>query len=638
MIINLRKMMYNGKVYKIFLWGFLLMFIGGGIGISQMGKKPSAIQVYDHGISREVYFRALKDAEKQQEYYKSQGVTFAGKNVRKDVLKKLVKESLEKHLMEQLHLQADDFYLQKTLHDQLRYLPDYFFDAKGKLDEQMFKRYVSSDTETLLNEFEFMAKQEVLHGILDISQYTAQFELNAQYNREYGDKTVEVVSISPSNYTSDAKKEKVSDEKLAAFYKKMKNKDRFKTKEKRAGQSWTFDQGSYNISVSDKEIKKEYDKRKKSSYLLTPAEVQVRQIFLKSTTEDSSDVKERLQTLRTELVENPKTFADVAKKVSEDKDTASKGGLIPFFAKDSKDHDALLVKKAFETLNKDGQISQVLKVKDGYVLLQRVSRKNTEYKALKSVKDDLLKELSKDKFEKRFMQAAKRMISQVKYKPELLQSFVDKHHGDQKFMTLSARESSLQFSKLFQTDKFKYNVYFDEKGNGVILYCSQVDPSVAKPLADVRKDVEDIYYRAQGKDAMNADIAKIMEAAKNSSLEDISKDYSVKYERAKSIYKNGKREDDNALSMYGIQQKLGMLQYPGDVVEVEMAHGNAILKLVTLGERNQELFEEKKKDMKQTLFYAEKYKKRDSFVASLGRNAIINNEIEIKDEFKPKVD
>jgi hypothetical protein len=40
--------------------------------------------------------------------------------------------------------------------------------------------------------------------------------------------------------------------------------------------------------------------------------------------------------------------------------------------------------------------------------------------------------------------------------------------------------------------------------------------------------------------------------------------------------------------------------------------------------------------MQQTLHFAEKYKKRESFIASLGRNAILNKVIEIKEEFKPQ--
>lgn len=634
MIIFMRNIMHKRNFYKVFLWIFLLMFIGGGVGLINVGKKTSAIQVHKQDISRERYFHALEAARKQQEYYRSQGVHFEGKNIKKDVLEQLINRSLEQEIMNQLHLRADDFSLQKTLHDQLRYLPDTFFDSKGNLDELMFKKHVSADVEGLLNDIRYSAEKEVLEGIIDASQYTAQFELNAQYNKEYADKVIEVLNISPSGYSKQAKDEGATDKQLEAFYKTVKNKDRFKTEEKRAGQYWTFDQGAYNVSVSDKEIKKVYDSRKKNDYLTSPAEVQVRHIFLESTTEDGAVVKERLLALRDELVDAPDTFGSVAKKVSEDKETASKGGLLPFFAKDSREHDSLLVKTAFESLTKDGQISQVIKVKDGYALLQRVSRKNTEYTPLKSVRSDIEQELLTSKFEKRFMQAAKRMISQVKYKPESLEAFIDKHQGSQKFLTLSSRETSLPSMKLFQTDENKYNVFFDEKGNGVILYCTQLEKSVSKQLADVRKEVEDMYYQSEGEKLMNADIDKAIKDSSGMTFNDISEKYGFKYDRGESNYKNNRREETNALKIYGIQQKISSLQYPGDVARVDMAHGIALLKLESLTERNQELFEAQKRDMKQTLYHAEKYKKRESFIASLGRNAIINNKIIITDEFK----
>jgi len=634
MIIFLRNMMHKRNFYKVFLWIFLLMFIGGGIGLINVGKKTTAIQVYKQDISRERYFNALQAAQKQQEYYRSQGVRFEGKNIKRDVLEQLINRSLEEKIMQQLNLQADEFNIQKTLHDQLRYLPDSFFDAKGNLDEQMFKRHVSMDVEGLLDDIRYSAEKEVLNGIIDASQYTAQFELNAQYNKEYADKVIEILNVAPSNYTKQVEDKGVTDKQLEAFYKTVKNTDRFKTQEKRAGQYWIFDKGAYHVTVSDKEIKKVYDARKKDEYLVSPAEVQVRQIYFKATTEDSSVVKERLKALRAELVDAPDTFTSVAKKVSEDKETASKGGLLPFFTKDSRDYDVVLVKAAFETLTKDGQISQVIKVKDGYALLQRVSRKKTKYQPLKSVQSKIEKELLTAKFQKRFMQAAKRMISQVKYKPEGLEAFVKKHSGTQKFLTLATRAGSLTSVKLFQTNEDKYNAFFDEKGNGIILHCSQVEKSVSKPLADVRKEVEDLYFRAEGEKLMDADMRQAVQDSSTMSFKEIAEKYGFKYDRGESTYQNGRREETSALKIYGIQQKIPFLQYPGDVVSVEMAHGNALLRLESLAERNQELFDAQKRDMQQTLYYAEKYKKRESFIASLGRNAIINNKIVITDEFK----
>ena len=638
MIIFIRNIMYKKNIYKVFLWIFLLMFIGGGIGIGLLqrggGSNSIAIKVCSEETTRELYYKNVRSAEKRQQYYKSQGVTFADADPRRDALRKLVKDGLEKDLMSQLVLSPDEAHVQKSAYDYLQYLPDMFFDANGRLNEDLLKQHFDVNLDELHQEMRSTSKKEVLDGILDSAQYVSQFELNAQYNKEYADKVVEILSVSPTNYKKSVESKDVSEKALKSFYKRLKGNTRFKTK-KRAGQYWTFDSGSYDVNISDKEISREYDKRKKKEFLLAPAEVQVRQIFLEATDENRSEIKERLKGIHQELKENPESFANVAKKVSEDKATASKGGLMPFFKKDSKDHDALLVKKAFETLTKDGQISQVIKIKDGYVLLQRVSRKKTQYKELKSVKSQLEQELFTAKFEKRFMQAAKRMISQVKYKPEMFQTFVDKHHGIQKELTLSSRGSDGYSAILFRTEEGRYNVTIDSKGNGLILLCSKVEPSVLKPLAEVESQVKTLYYQKEAGKLMKKDIQKVLDASSDKSFEDLASLYNMKYEKAESNYVNGERKDDNALKIYQIQKELPLLQFPGDVAHVEMAHGDAVLRLESISDKNDELFEAKMAEMTETLAQAEKYKKRDAFIASLGRNAIINNKIEIEEEFKP---
>ena len=639
MIIFLRNMMHKGNVYKIFLWVFLLMFVGGGFGLSQMGKKPFALKVYGDVISQETLASTTQRLQQQHDYYKSQGVTFAGKNIKKEAVKALVQDSLEKHLVDQMHVHVDPVYLKKTIDEQLSSLPDALFNAKGQLDAELFKKYIGEDLDVLLDKIEHSIKRELLNEVIDLSRYTSQFELKAQYNKEYADKSIEILAITPVKHIAQAKEKAVSEEELAKFYKTMKNKDQFKTKEQRAAQYWIFDQGAYDVSVSDKEAKREYDRCKNEKYFIAPAEVQVRKIFLNGSADNSSDAKDRLKILREEVVANPKSFADVAKKSSEDKETAANGGLMPFFAKDSKNHDAVIVKKAFESLVEDGQISDVLKVKNGYAILQRVSRKKASYKPFDSVKKELQAELLKNKFEQRFMQDAQRMVSSVKYKPEALQSFVDKHHGSQRSITLSAREASLVFTRLFQTDLFKYNVFIDEKGNGIVLHCTKIEAAAFKPLDEVRDKIKDAYYVSQGEKLMRREIDVIFTIIDNGrSFQEIAQGHGLKYEQAETKYKNGQRVDDAPLKNPTIQQKMGMLQYPGDIVEVEMAHAHALLKLVRLEEHNQELFADKKRDMMQTLHYAEKYQKRDSFIASLSKNAIIKKEIEIKEEFKPKVD
>merc|ERR1712224_79292 len=233
----------------------------------------------------------------------------------KEVIKGLFSDALEKLVLQQLSLEVDDFAVEKSLHNQIRNLPEYFFDKKGNLDWDLFKRQIAPyTTEEFLEIIELNAKKEILNGILELAHYTSEFELKLQCKNDFADKTYSILTVSPSPYIDQAKKEGVTDKQLENFYKKYKNKARFYTKEKRAGTYWTFYQGTYNVSVSEKETKRRYDAHKNQKYLVSPAEVQVRKILIKSSGEEGAKAKARLQELHKEVIEKPETFADVAKK------------------------------------------------------------------------------------------------------------------------------------------------------------------------------------------------------------------------------------------------------------------------------------------------------------------------------------
>ncbi len=638
MIIFIRNMMHKGNIYKIFLWVFLLMFIGGGFGLSRMGgRKPFAIRVYGEKISSERYQSTVEKMRQVQEYYRSLGLNMGERNVEKTAVTSLVNSALERHLLGAMGVHVDAAILKKRIDEQLASLPAEYFDKNGRLDQARFEKTIG-DVDAFVESVELEIKRELLNNVIDLSRYSSQFEVQAQYNKEYGNKKIEVLSITATKFVEQARASAVSDDQLAAFYKNIDNRDAYKTKEERSADYWSFDRESYDISVSDKELKKEYDRVKNEKYFVSAAEVQVRKIFLKSSDTDAAEVKTRLKGLRDQVMADPKTFADVAKKASEDKATAAAGGLMPFFKKDSRDHDVVIVKKAFESLVEDGQISDLLKVTDGYAIIQRVARKKATYKAFDSVKRELHAELFKKKFEQRFMQDAQRAVSAAKYKPEGLQAFIEKHHGDKKTVALSTREASLIHTRLFQTDLLKHTAFIDEKGNGVILCCTQIVPAALKPLAEVRGKIQDAYYMAEGKRYMRAAIDEIFAETATKSFAEIARERGLKYEEAETTYVDGERKDSAILKNPDVQQKMGQLQYTGDVLEVELAHTNLLLKLARLDEPNPELFAEKKQDMMQTLYYAEQYQKQESFIASLSKNAIIKSEIEIKAELKFKAD
>ena len=147
--------------------------------------------------------------------------------------------------------------------------------------------------------------------------------------------------------------------------------------EKRTALVYSFSPSNYGISLSDADIQSYYEKNK-AQFIAEPAKVQVRRILFKTESSDEIEaLKEKVSRIQHELVEDPHSFAQVAKEVSQDSDSVSKGGLLEPFAKGT--HDPVFERAAF-ILKDDGAISGVISTKDGLEIVQRVSKRAQQYK------------------------------------------------------------------------------------------------------------------------------------------------------------------------------------------------------------------------------------------------------------------
>lgn len=132
--------------------------------------------------------------------------------------------------------------------------------------------------------------------------------------------------------------------------------------------------------------------------------------------------KDKATKLLEELRKHPETFADVARKQSQDPGSAEKGGDLGFLG-----HGALV--KPFEDAMyalKDGQISDVVETDYGYHIIKLTGIKPSETKPLEAVRPELEAELRKQFADKKFAEQADAFGNTVYEQADSLKTAADK--------------------------------------------------------------------------------------------------------------------------------------------------------------------------------------------------------------------
>lgn len=630
MIALMRKVIRNNYLYRILLWSFLIMMaVGGGIAVNLGQEKNWVIKVYDKLLDENKFQQMMKMAKRQEEEFRQRGIVIAGKDVEKDTVVDGVASLLTDHAMDALTLQVPDQVVDKAMQEMIGSFPAHYF-KDGQLNIELFKRAIAPNTmEDVLESICETSKSKMFLNIVDLGIYTPHFELALAYNADFANKEYSVLTLPLSNFIAQSKKEAVSDASLEKFYKKSKNNVPFKTAEQRAGSVWKFSQANYQVKISDSEVKNYYEAHKQQ-YLLSPSEVQVRLLLIKAEPGKETEAKQKIESLKDQADKNPKEFAKLVKEFSQDADAATKGGLTKPFAQDSKNYDNVLIKTAFEALSKDDQVSDPIKTSRGYELVQRVKRTPAKYKELKTVESDIRKNLEAVKFKQRFKQDATRVVNQAKYNTEVLNAFIERHKAQKQEIPLDSLGSGVVSNQLFKTEDQRYSTFFDG-ADGMILLTTEVVKSKVPPLSEVKSKVLDAFHKEQAHTLLEKSTKSALSDSKEMTLEEVAKKYSGSVSKASFEYKNGSVTETPLLKTQAIQSKIKGLQRPGAVTEVVTDTDGYVIKLESMQERNEKLFEEKQQSLSKTSFYEKKYKLKEAFVASLYRHAKLDNKIEMKD-------
>ena len=145
-----------------------------------------------------------------------------------------------------------------------------------------------------------------------------------------------------------------------------------------------------NITVSDKEVEEYYTSHQDE--FTVPEKIKVSYILIKVDPEAKKEVNEEKKAKAEEIVAKARSgedFSALAKQYSEDTKTKNKGGVLPFFAKGSKDPE---FEKAAFNLKKD-EISDPVFTKKGYNIIKLTDKKEGRTKSLKEASNKIRNKL-----------------------------------------------------------------------------------------------------------------------------------------------------------------------------------------------------------------------------------------------------
>jgi peptidyl-prolyl cis-trans isomerase D len=215
-----------------------------------------------------------------------------------------------------------------------------------------------------------------------------------------------------------------SDAEIETFYKA--NEAKFKSPEQASVEYVVLDLANLakGVNVSDADLRKAYTDN--AAKFTVPEERRASHILIGADKDkpaaERAKAKAKAEALLAEVRKAPASFADVARKNSEDPGSAAKGGDLDFFGKGA-------MVKAFEDKAfsmKVGEISDLVESDFGFHIINLVATKGGDAKPFDAVKAELEADLRKSGAQKRWAESAEQFTNMVYEQSDSLKPVIEK--------------------------------------------------------------------------------------------------------------------------------------------------------------------------------------------------------------------
>ncbi|WP_354687474.1 SurA N-terminal domain-containing protein [Cupriavidus necator] len=348
---------------------------------------------------------------------------FEGPEARKAVLDQLILQRVMASAVQREHLTVSDAKLLEEINSlpAIAQLPR---KADGKVDDKAYLQLLQSQGMTP-EQFDARMRFELATQQLGASVAATAFVPKSLLDRLIAvrdqQRDVQVLLIKPASYTAKVQPDAAA---LKGYYDS--HKAEFSVPEQARVEYLVLSGEALAAAqtVTPEELKSYYesniarfrtDEQRRASHILivSPKDAPAA---------ERQAAKDKAAKLLEEVRKHPETFADVAKKQSQDPGSAEKGGDLGFMGRGA------LVKPFEDAMYalKDGQISDVVETDYGYHIIKLTGIKASETRPLEAVHTELEAELRKQLADKKFAEQADAFGNTVYEQADSLKTAADK--------------------------------------------------------------------------------------------------------------------------------------------------------------------------------------------------------------------
>lgn len=629
------------------LWAvFIALPLGGLVGyLSYARNSPSHIaiaKVNGNKISFTDFQKSYNEINSQISMYKNYArqlgmsadmfLAMAGlTNPKKAALDSCLNDSVLDQEKNIYKIELDDDFVESKI---IEKLPPYLKDSFGNVKLDDYKRYLLQ-TGSMVSQFEERAEhsleRDFLNDFIQETVYFPEASLKDLFNNNIAKKKFNLIKFSLDNYLKQIEKENIPKKELLNYY--SANKEKYRIPEKRRADYWAINQADYSkkVVIDESLIHSFYEKNKNSLFRIPP-KVRVRHILFAISKNDSAEKIEKILTLAKDIKNKLKLdsdlFADLAEKYSNDIKTASKGGIIDFFDKGT--YEPEFEKAAFR-LQKKGDLSDIVKTKDGFEIIQLEKRIPASSKSLDTVRNEIIKILSDKKGLINLQADLRRVIYESAKNINFVDQFIKKNGLSRKQSQFLAKDthsgndlSNLLANKLFTAKKKIGQFGFFKKTDGFVLYkVIAIAKSKIPDLKDVESTVLNDLRKEKASKLLKNDVRSSKRSLlnKKETMQTIAKSFGLELIETKAIKK------DESLDKLGLDtsfsREVFILDSPDQAIYYKTNSDYYLVTFNSIEKTGLISFMEEKNKIAQDEKNKNKGLVLEGFIASLLRNANI---------------
>lgn len=337
-------------------------------------------------------------------------------------LERLVRDQVISAAAQKLQLVASDTRLARELQQSPAIAA--LRTADGKLDMERYKQLAASQGMTP-EMFEMqvradLSNRQVIQGV-QASAYATSAQTQTAMNAFMQRREVQILNFPAADYLG---KVMVSDADLQAYYDK--NKDKYQSSESADIEYIVLDIESLrqSITLNEQDLKSYYEQNLQR---LSSKEERRASHILITAGKDSPEAEKKIARAKAEellkLVKaKPASFADVARKNSQDPGSAVKGGDLDFFGRGA-------MVKAFEDAAfslKKSDISDLVESEFGYHIIQLTDIKAAKAQSFESIRPSLEADLKQQQAQRKYAELAETFSNTVYEQSDSLKPVADK--------------------------------------------------------------------------------------------------------------------------------------------------------------------------------------------------------------------